>query len=539
MACSSTSGAGIPDLVAALDAMVSAAPEGTPAGRARQFVDRVFTIAGAGTVATGTLVQGRLDVGDEVEVQPAGVRARIRGLQSHKRRIETARPVARVAVNLAGLERGRVERGDVLARPGEWRPTDVLEARIRPVRGLAHAVTSRGAFTFHAGAAERGATLRLYGAGSLPSDGAFARIRLSDPLVLDVHDRFVLRESGRRETVAGGIVLDPAPPRRPGGDAEERLARREGASRSELPSLVLAERGAVRDDDLLVLTGLGAVEGSEPAGGWWIDDRVRAGVGAAVRERLRELHEAAPAAEGADAGDVRSAALDALRRLGAPADRDLAETLLDDLVREGEVVRSGPSLRLPSHRGGVAGAEVERVVDAVASAEPTPPTIAELVARGLRARGDRRGDPGGRAGAGRARPRPDARPRRAGDRCRSRGRLRGGHGQRDPSAPRHVPAVRRAPPRAPRPDGRDAPERRSPVRPRNLVAARGAINRGRERDQPRARARSADPRDQRDLDGSAERKLADARPRSARDAPRLRRSRRARRSPRSRPWADR
>jgi selenocysteine-specific elongation factor len=383
VACSSASGEGIPDLVTALDTMVSSAPAGTPSGRARQFIDRVFTIAGAGTVATGTLVQGHLAVGDEVEILPAGVRARVRGLQTHRRRIESARPVARVAVNLAGVDRARVERGDVLAGPGEWRPTAVLEARIRPVRGLAHAVTSKGAFTFHAGAAERGATLRLYGASSLSSDGAFARIRLSAPLVLDVHDRFVLRESGRRETVAGGIVLEPAPPRRPGADAMERLARRELADRSELPALVLAERGAVRDVDLAVLTGLGAVDGSEPTGRWWIDGRVRDDVGRAVSERLRELHEAAPAAEGADAGEVRSAVLETLRRLGAPADRDLADTLLDELVRGGEVVRSGPSLRLASHRAGVTEAEVDRVVAAVRAGEPTPPTIAELVRGGF------------------------------------------------------------------------------------------------------------------------------------------------------------
>jgi selenocysteine-specific elongation factor len=383
IACSSASGEGVTELVEALDAMVSSAPPATGTGRSRLFVDRVFSISGAGTVVTGTLVGAGLAVGDEIEVLPSGLRARIRGLQTHKRRIESAIPGSRVAVNLAGVERVRIERGNVLARPGEWRPTAILEARIQPVRGLSHPITARGAFTFHAGAAERGARLRLYRDGSLPPEGSFARIRLSAPIVLDVHDRFVLRESGRRETVAGGIVLDPAPPRRPGSDVEERLGRRERAARADLPALLLRERGAVREVDVAILTGPGAVEGSEAAGRWWIAERVREGVRRAVLERLGKFHRTAPAAEGADAAEMRSAVLEDLRGLGAPGDRDLADVLLAGLVREGEIVRTGPTIRLASHRGAVTDAEVELVVAAVADGEPTPPTIPDLVRAGF------------------------------------------------------------------------------------------------------------------------------------------------------------
>jgi selenocysteine-specific elongation factor len=227
--------------------MVAASPAPAVDGRPRQFVDRVFTIAGAGTVVTGTLTGGRLAVGDEIEALPSGARARIRGLQTHKRRIEIARPVSRVAVNLAGLGRGEIERGEVVTVPGQWRVTSTLEARIRPVRGLAHPVTARGAYTFHAGAAERAAALRVYRGSSVHDEGTFVRIRLSAPLVLDIHDRFVLRESGRRETVAGGVVLDTFPPRRPGAGALDRLARRERERRAA--DFVLAERGVVRDTD--------------------------------------------------------------------------------------------------------------------------------------------------------------------------------------------------------------------------------------------------------------------------------------------------
>jgi selenocysteine-specific elongation factor len=111
----------------------------------------------------------------------------------------------------------------------------VLEARITPVRSLATPLTQRGAFKLHAGAAERNAFLRLYQAREVPRAGAFARVTLSEPLVLDVGDRFVLRESGRRETVAGGVVLDPHPhvgraSRRPAGSTDGN-ARRGPSSR--------------------------------------------------------------------------------------------------------------------------------------------------------------------------------------------------------------------------------------------------------------------------------------------------------------------
>ena len=152
--CSATTGEGMAELVTALDAMVDAAPEPAQEDRPRLFVDRVFTIRGAGTVVTGTLTGGRLAVGEEVELHPTGHRARIRGLQTHKRAIATARPVSRVAVNLVGTEREELERGDVVSPPGLWRPTRVLEARVHAVRGLAHPLTSRGAYKLHAGSAE-------------------------------------------------------------------------------------------------------------------------------------------------------------------------------------------------------------------------------------------------------------------------------------------------------------------------------------------------------------------------------------------------
>ena len=139
--CSAFLEAGVDDIRQALDEMLASAPPPERDGRPRLFLDRAFTIRGAGTVVTGTLTSGPLVVGQDAEVLPSGHRARIRGLQTHKRTLEMAVPVSRVAVNLAGTAKSELERGDVLTLRGQWRPTAVFEGWMRPVRGLGWALT--------------------------------------------------------------------------------------------------------------------------------------------------------------------------------------------------------------------------------------------------------------------------------------------------------------------------------------------------------------------------------------------------------------
>ncbi len=379
---SSVTGQGIDELAAALDSMVAAAPAPQDRGRPRIDIDRSFTIRGAGTVVTGTLTGGTLAVGDEVVIHPEGATARIRSLQTHRRPVEVAEPMSRVAANLAATSREEVVRGDVLARPSQWRPTSTIEVRLRPVRSLERPVTSRGAFKLYAGSAERDARLRLYGAGELPRGGeAFARIRLSRPIVAEAGDRFVLREVGRGETVAGGVVLDPDPPARPGPDAGDRLFRREQTRRDDLPALVVAERGAVRTSLLPVLAGASpsAVPGAIRVGAWWVADDHLAALRRRVTEELGAHHRAHPLRPGLDAGDLRRAVLaDGL-------DPDLGEAVVSGMLEEGLIAREGPVLRMVTHRVSLGDQEpqAERLVEAVAAGEPTPPTVADLEGGGF------------------------------------------------------------------------------------------------------------------------------------------------------------
>ena len=378
---SAPSGAGIEDLTRALAAMVSAAPPPPPA-RARLFIDRIFAMKGAGTVVTGTLEGSPLGVGQEVELLPSGRRARIRSLQTHKRNEPRAVPVSRVAANLVGAERDELVRGDVLVVPGQWRPGTVVEAQLRPVRGLTHAITSRGAYKFYAGAAEVDARLRIYGGQRIELGGApaFVRFRLSRALALAPGDPFVVRESGRRETVGGGVVLDTAPPARAGTDAIERLVARERAVGAADPAAVaaclVAERGAVPSTALMEQVGA-----TPPPGAWLFSDAFRRLVQETVAQALAAHHAENPLQSGAELDQIRREVVRTARRAHIRADTSLADAAIDELVTAGTVVRDGGTLRLPAHPAGARTPDTDRLLVAIESA--TPPTVHELTAAGF------------------------------------------------------------------------------------------------------------------------------------------------------------
>jgi selenocysteine-specific elongation factor len=264
----------------------------------------------------------------------------------------------------------------------------MFEARVVPIRGLDHPLTGRGAYKLYAGAAEVDARIRFFVRGGVESrEGAFARIRVSAPLALEVHDRFVIREAGRRATVAGGVVLDVDPPLRPGPQPERRLAARERASREELPAHLVRERGTVRARDLLPLTGVApaTIAGAVRVGGWWVSEEVHRRVAEEVERALGEFHREHPLRAGAELALGRAAAAGALARAGRTQDPGLVDAVLDELDRRGVIARTGSEVRLASHRVALEDRqdEVDRLVAAVASAEPTPPTVSELAAAGF------------------------------------------------------------------------------------------------------------------------------------------------------------
>jgi selenocysteine-specific elongation factor len=206
VACSSVRREGLDDLLAAIQDAVEEMPAKRDVGRPRLPIDRVFTIGGFGTVVTGTLVDGGLQAGDEIEVMPGGLRGRVRGIQSHGEGVERALPGTRTAVNLTGIAKEDLRRGMVLARPGTARATACIDARLRAVEGVRRPLRHNLAVTFHALADEANGRLRLLDAGELRASGAaWGQIKLDRPVSVMRGDRFVLRTAN--DTVAGGVIV--------------------------------------------------------------------------------------------------------------------------------------------------------------------------------------------------------------------------------------------------------------------------------------------------------------------------------------------
>ncbi len=252
-------GVGMEALRAALDRLAAATPAAADRGRPRLWVDRSFSRPGAGTVVTGTLTGGAVALGDELAVLPGSRRGRVRGLQTHHHPLEVATPGRRLAVNLAGLGHDQARRGDAAVRPGQWHQASVLDAELRVLAGLDHAVSRRGAYVAYLGTAEVPVRLRLLGRVDEipPGDKGLVRLWLAGGMRLPLvpGDRYVLRESGRAETVGGGEVLDVAPMLPAGRAAPSRSVTR-----------VVGERGWVDAAELDRLTG----ERIPPTLGRWV-----------------------------------------------------------------------------------------------------------------------------------------------------------------------------------------------------------------------------------------------------------------------------
>ena len=207
VAASAVTGEGLPELVRAIDGALDATEPRPDVGRPRLAIDRSFTVAGFGTVVTGTLIDGMLSVGQEVELVLNGRRSRIRGLQTHRRKLEQATPGSRVAVNLGGVSSHEITRGELMATPGWLRPTQAVDARVRLVAGAPRAVRHNLPVTFHAYTGEAPAILRFLEEEELaPGREAWAQLRLSEPLALVRGDRFIIRSSD--STLGGGVVVD-------------------------------------------------------------------------------------------------------------------------------------------------------------------------------------------------------------------------------------------------------------------------------------------------------------------------------------------
>jgi len=343
---SSTSMLGMHELRAALDEAAGGIAGKDVSRYPRLPIDRSFSMRGHGAVITGTLISGSLAIDDEVELYPAGIRARIRGLQVHGSPAERARAGERTAVNLGGVDAKDARRGMTLAPPGLFRATQTIDSSFELLAG-AHPLKHRAPVHFHAGTAEVEAQARLIASLDPMKPGTRAHVRfvLREPLLLLPGDRFIVRMFSPVVTIGGGVVLDiAAPGRLRRAQLDQRLTNLESGNRVSI--LVNESEFGLSAAQIVARTGMRASEIGEPAGvvrlqgDWlvasaWIERTL-----AKFREILKDFHRKNPLQPGLAKEALRSREL-----VGAPA------FLLDALLaRANDIVAEGENVRLASHR---------------------------------------------------------------------------------------------------------------------------------------------------------------------------------------------
>ncbi len=353
---SARTGRGLPALRHALQTALAETPRRPNLGRPRLPIDRAFSLTGFGTIVTGTLLDGALNVGDTLSIQPRGLTARVRGLQTHKTQHTVVFPGARVAVNLAGVDVADLHRGDVLALPGTLAPSRIFDVWVRHLPDDPLPVRHNAEVKFFVGAAETSAHLRLLEADDLPPGKvAWAQVVCAHPVAALPGDRFILRRPSPAATMGGGsVVAVPA-----------HLHRRR---RPEvLAALEQARRGSPVDNLVATLTPLGIQPLAEVArrfpaevltaaraSGHWLEVDTSLGLtapawhtwSAAVTATLETYHRAHPLQLWMPRDSLKNL-------LGVPWASTLTPkalaALLQRLAAQGVVVVHGPGVRLASH----------------------------------------------------------------------------------------------------------------------------------------------------------------------------------------------
>ncbi|MCL4530682.1 MAG: selenocysteine-specific translation elongation factor [Chloroflexi bacterium] len=206
---------GLDELRATLSEILKQKPARPDLGRPRLPIDRVFTMSGFGTVVTGTLSDGHLATGDEIQILPSGLSGRIRGLQMHRKKEETAVPGSRTAVNISGIASEQIQRGEVLIHPGQYQPTRRLDARFRLLPDVSASLKHAGEVKVFIGTTETIARLRLLDTEELmPGKDGWIQLELRDPVVSVRGDRYILRRPSPGETLGGGTIVDAQPKER-------------------------------------------------------------------------------------------------------------------------------------------------------------------------------------------------------------------------------------------------------------------------------------------------------------------------------------
>jgi selenocysteine-specific elongation factor len=396
---SSLTGAGFPELLLTIGKMADEVEEGADVGLFRLPVDRVFTIKGFGTVVTGTLVSGRVATGEEVEVSPIGLRARVRGIQVHNRTVETAEAGQRTAINLQGVDREAIERGHILTSPGSLTASQRLDCVYRHLRSAVRKLKNRTLVRLHTGTSEVMARMILLDRDALePGEECCSQLVLETPLAVVAGDRFVVRSCSPVTTVGGGLIVDPLPAKHKRLSVAvlrdfESLA---GGEDEERTTVILARAGigGITENLLVVRTGIRGRELHRRLEGMFSTKRavlvdrdemrvlsypVYEAFQAEILRELQGYHERNPLREGLSREELRTT----LER-GDGVGQKIFTMALRDIEKRKEIITEKEMIRLTAHRVHLQG-EMEELREALSaifqSGGLAPPTVREVLER--------------------------------------------------------------------------------------------------------------------------------------------------------------
>ena len=393
LAVSSLTGEGIPQLISTLNHLSNEVKERSSDGLFRLPIDRIFVMKGFGTVVTGTIVSGKLSLGETVEILPSGLEGKVRNLQVYNQPVEEARAGERAAVNLQGIETSAVERGDVLVHPKTLTPTSLLDVYLEYLSIAPRPLKHRTQQRFHMGTSSTTASIFLLDREELaPGEAGFAQLRLEQSVVSFPQDRFVIRGSGAIQTLGGGVVLDthPIKHRRYSPPViNDLILLKDGSIEQAINQYILRSgmagisfgdllnRVAVPPNEIQTILKKMIERGDillvDPEKLKVIEISQYQRLREMILIQLREFHQRFPMRTGLAKEEVRT-------KLPVELDMKLFQILINGLIQSKEVVLERDKLKLHGHQISSADEKglVKRVEEAVLRGKLQPPSPKEL-----------------------------------------------------------------------------------------------------------------------------------------------------------------
>jgi selenocysteine-specific elongation factor len=392
---SAVTGEGISDFLKVLEELAEETEERPPDGLFRLPIDRVFVMKGFGTVVTGTLVSGQIRVGSLVEILPSGHEAKVRGIQLHNQPVKEARAGQRTALNLQGLEKADIKRGEVVCHPGTLQASHLLDGELEHLKSSPRPLRNRVQHRFHIGTSLVPARIILLGRDELkPGEKCMAQFRLDAPVVALPQDRFVIRGSSAVQTLGGGIVLNNHPPRHrrlnPAVLEELRLLRDGTLEEVIIYHIQQSDCGGLSFSELWGRIG----HASPPAVRETLDRLIQGneiiGVGAdgaqyvhrsfykTLEEEalrcLRDFHSKSPMALGLSKEELKT-------KLPKTMGPRLFQLLLQEMIERKRVILEKEKIRLVGHQISAPEDLLEQVEQAIREGQLTPPSIKTMIDR--------------------------------------------------------------------------------------------------------------------------------------------------------------